>query len=411
MENYNGDEQVRLKAEPKKGKSLWLTSLVSGTVASIVTSSVFVFGGDFIDAEKNTVTESSQTAGAEQTESVEKNKSINTEKLSTSTDSNERADMVESASKSIVGVVNLQEMQNQNPFQQQSTESETVESGTGSGVIYKKDNGKAYIITNNHVIEGAKEVEISLYDGQKATATVVGADALTDLAVLTIDASVAPEGINFGDSDRMRPGEEVLAIGNPLGLDFSRSVTQGIVSATGRSISVDTSDGEWELDVLQTDAAINPGNSGGALINTAGEVIGINSLKISESGVEGLGFAIPSNDVIPIVTELIENGKITRPYLGVSLANTEELPQYYFQNVPEAAKSGVMVTGIETGSAAANGGLKQQDIIVEIDGTKISTSAELRKYLYTDKKIGDKVKVKVYRGNEEKTLTITLQNS
>ncbi|MBK5444702.1 MULTISPECIES: S1C family serine protease [Peribacillus] len=411
MENYNGDEQVRVKAEPKKGKSLWLTSLVSGTVASIVTSSVFVFGGDFIDAEKNTVTESSQTAGAEQTESVEKNKSINTEKLSTSTDSNERADMVESASKSIVGVVNLQEMQNQNPFQQQSTESETVESGTGSGVIYKKDNGKAYIITNNHVIEGAKEVEISLYDGQKATATVVGADALTDLAVLTIDASVAPEGINFGDSDRMRPGEEVLAIGNPLGLDFSRSVTQGIVSATGRSISVDTSDGEWELDVLQTDAAINPGNSGGALINTAGEVIGINSLKISESGVEGLGFAIPSNDVIPIVTELIENGKITRPYLGVSLANTEELPQYYLQNVPEAAKSGVMVTGIETGSAAANGGLKQQDIIVEIDGTKISTSAELRKHLYTDKKIGDKVKVKVYRGNEEKTLTITLQNS
>ena len=319
--------------------------------------------------------------------------------------------MVESASKSIVGVVNLQEMQNQNPFQQQSTESETVESGTGSGVIYKKANGKAYIITNNHVIEGAKEVEISLYDGQKATAAVVGADALTDLAVLTIDASVAPEGINFGDSDRMRPGEEVLAIGNPLGLDFSRSVTQGIVSATGRSISVDTSDGEWELDVLQTDAAINPGNSGGALINTAGEVIGINSLKISESGVEGLGFAIPSNDVIPIVTELIENGKITRPYLGVSLANTEELPQYYLQNVPEAAKSGVMVTGIETGSAAANGGLKQQDIIVEIDGTKISTSAELRKYLYTDKKIGDKVKVKVYRGNEEKTLTITLQNS
>lgn len=191
-----------------------------------------------------------------------------------------------------------------------------------------------------------------MYDGQKATATVVGADALTDLAVLTIDASVAPEGINFGDSDRMRPGEEVLAIGNPLGLDFSRSVTQGIVSATGRSISVDTSDGEWELDVLQTDAAINPGNSGGALINTAGEVIGINSLKISESGVEGLGFAIPSNDVIPIVTELIENGKITRPYLGVSLANTEELPQYYLQNVPEAAKSGVMVTGIETGSVS-----------------------------------------------------------
>ncbi|MEC0274985.1 S1C family serine protease [Peribacillus frigoritolerans] len=409
MENYNGEEQVRVNAERKKGKSLWITSLVSGTVASMVTSSVFLFGGDFIDQGKSSVNESTETAGIQQTDSVEKDKSVTAEKLSASTDSNDRAEMVESASKSIVGVVNLQEMQSQNPYQRQSTESETVESGTGSGVIYKKADGKAYIITNNHVIEGAKEVEISLYDGQKATAAVVGADALTDLAVLTIDSSKAPEGIKFGNSDSMRPGEEVLAIGNPLGLDFSRSVTQGIVSATGRTISVDTSDGEWALDVLQTDAAINPGNSGGALINTAGEVIGINSLKISENGVEGLGFAIPSNDVIPIVTELIENGKITRPYLGVSLASIDELPQHYIQNVPEAAESGVMVTSIEAGSAAANGGLKQQDIIVEIDGTKINTAAALRKYLYTDKKIGDKVKIKVYRGTEEKTVSITLQ--
>ncbi|KWW22284.1 peptidase S1 [Peribacillus simplex] len=410
MEDYNGNEQVRVKEERKKGKSLWKTSLVSGTVASMVTSSVFIFGGDFIDQGKKSVDDSAQTASVAQTERAEK-EGVTPQKLSTSTDSKDRANMVETASKSIVGVVNLQDTQNQSPFQQQSTESEKVETGTGSGVIYKKANGKAYIITNNHVIEGAKEVEISLYDGQKATAAVVGADALTDLAVLTIDASKAPDGIKFGNSDSMRPGEEVLAIGNPLGLDFSRSVTQGIVSATGRSISVDTSDGAWTLDVIQTDAAINPGNSGGALINTAGEVIGINSLKISESGVEGLGFAIPSNDVIPVVTELIENGKITRPYLGVSLASIEELPQYYLQDVPEAAKTGVMITSIEAGSAAEKGGLKQQDIIMEMDGTKISTAAELRKYLYTDKKIGDKVKVKVYRGKEEKTATITLQKS
>ncbi|WP_340372690.1 trypsin-like peptidase domain-containing protein [Peribacillus sp. FSL E2-0218] len=410
MEDYNGNEQVRVKEERKKGKSLWKTSLVSGTVASMVTSSVFIFGGDFIDQGKKSVDHSAQTASVAQTERAEK-EGVTPQKLSTSTDSKDRANMVETASKSIVGVVNLQDTQNQSPFQQQSTESEKVETGTGSGVIYKKANGKAYIITNNHVIEGAKEVEISLYDGQKATAAVVGADALTDLAVLTIDASKAPDGIKFGNSDSMRPGEEVLAIGNPLGLDFSRSVTQGIVSATGRSISVDTSDGAWTLDVIQTDAAINPGNSGGALINTAGEVIGINSLKISESGVEGLGFAIPSNDVIPVVTELIENGKITRPYLGVSLASIEELPQYYLQDVPEAAKTGVMITSIEAGSAAEKGGLKQQDIIMEMDGTKISTAAELRKYLYTDKKIGDKVKVKVYRGKEEKTATITLQKS
>ncbi|MFD9627557.1 S1C family serine protease [Peribacillus muralis] len=405
MEDYKSNEQVRMKQDGKKGKSLWMTSLVSGTIASVVTSSVFMFSGDFVDQGKNSVDDSAQTA------SVQKDGGVTPQKLSTSTDSKDRANMVESASKSIVGVVNLQENQNQNPFQQQSTENEKVETGTGSGVIYKKENGKAYIITNNHVIEGAKEVEISLYDGQKAKAAVVGADALTDLAVLTIDASKAPDGIKFGNSDSMRPGEEVLAIGNPLGLDFSRSVTQGIVSATGRSISVDTSDGAWALDVIQTDAAINPGNSGGALINTAGEVIGINSLKISESGVEGLGFAIPSNDVIPIVTELIDNGKITRPYLGVSLASIEELPQYYLQNVPEAAKTGVMITSIEAGSAAEKGGLKQQDIIMEIDGTKISTAAELRKYLYNDKKIGEKVKIKLYRGMKEKTVTITLQKS
>ncbi|MGE7782165.1 S1C family serine protease [Peribacillus sp. NPDC097264] len=403
MENYNDEGQVRVKDKPKKVKSHVFTGLVSGVVASLVTSSVFVFGGEFGDTEKEAVNETSQTAAVEQT--------VTPQKLSTSTDSNQRADMVETASKSIVGVVNFQETQSRYPLQQQSTENETVESGTGSGVIYKKDNGKAYIITNNHVIEGAKEVEISLYDGKKATAEVVGADALTDLAVLTIDDSIAPEAVSIGDSDSIRPGEEVLAIGNPLGLDFSRSVTQGIISATGRAISVDTSDGEWELDVLQTDAAINPGNSGGALINTAGEVIGINSLKISESGVEGLGFAIPSNEVIPIVKELIEKGKITRPYLGVSLTNTEELPQYYLQKMPEPAKAGVMVNSVEPGSAAADAGLQQQDIIVAIDGAKIGTAAELRKQLYKDKKIGDKVTFKIYRGAKEKTLTITLKGS
>ena len=286
--------------------------------------------------------------------------------------------------------------------------SEPVESGTGSGVIWKKENGKAYIITNNHVIEGATKVEISLYNGKKTTAKVVGADALTDLAVLTIDDSYVSQTLTFGDSDSIRPGDSALAIGNPLGLDFSRSVTQGIVSATNRSMTVDTSDGTWELNVIQTDAAINPGNSGGALINSSGEVIGINSMKISESGVEGLGFAIPSNDVIPIVNELIKNGKITRPYLGVSLTNVSEIPQYYLQNIPKAAQSGVMVTSIDNSSAAAKAGFQQQDIIVSVDGVNVSSGAELRKQLYS-KEIGDKVSFTVYRGTSKKTLTATLQ--
>ena len=220
--------------------------------------------------------------------------------------------------------------------------------------------------------------------------------------------SYVSQTLTFGDSDSIRPGDSALAIGNPLGLDFSRSVTQGIVSATNRSMTVDTSDGAWELNVIQTDAAINPGNSGGALINSSGEVIGINSMKISESGVEGLGFAIPSNDVIPIVNELIKNGKITRPYLGVSLANVNEIPQYYLQNIPEAAQSGVMVTSIENNSAAAKAGFQQQDIIVAVDGVKVSSGAELRKQLYS-KEIGDKVSFTVYRGTSKKTLTATLQ--
>ena len=273
----------------------------------------------------------------------------------------------------------------------------------------RKENGKAYIITNNHVIEGATKVEISLYDGKKTTAKVVGADALTDLAVLTIDESYASQVLAFGDSASIRPGDSVLAIGNPLGLDFSRSVTQGIVSATNRSMPVDTSDGEWELNVIQTDAAINPGNSGGALINTNGEVIGINSLKISESGVEGLGFAIPSNDVIPIAKELIKNGKIIRPHLGVSLANVAEMPEYYLQAVPKAAQSGVMVTGVEQKSAAAKAGFQQQDIIVDVDGVKVSSAAELRKQLYSKNKVGDQVSFTVYRGTTKKILKATLQ--
>ncbi|USK70727.1 S1C family serine protease [Peribacillus asahii] len=405
MEPFN-EEQVKQQIKVKKEKSPLVTSIISSTVAALITSSVFLFAGDYInkDQKQETDTVTTQTSNA------------NVQKVSTSNvDSDSIADIVENASKSIVGVVNYQESQTKNWFgepnaQAANGESETVESGTGSGVIWKKENGKAYIITNNHVIEGAAKVEISLYDGTKTKADVVGADALTDLAVLTIDASDAPAGLTFGDSDSVRPGESVLAIGNPLGLDFSRSVTQGIVSATDRTMSVDTPDGEWELNVLQTDAAINPGNSGGALINTSGEVVGINSMKISESGVEGLGFAIPSNDVIPIAEQLVKSGKITRPYLGVSLMNVSDIPQYYRQNVQNSVQPGVIITGVEANSAAAKAGFQQEDIIVAVDGVEVGTATEFRKQLYTEKKIGDKVSFTIYRGNDKKTITITLQS-
>ncbi|PLR79392.1 peptidase S1 [Bacillus sp. V3-13] len=316
------------------------------------------------------------------------------------------ADIVESSSKAIVGIVNLQEQQGYFANTQ-----ENAQRGSGSGVIFKKDKDSAYIVTNNHVIEGAEEIEISLYDGEKTTAELIGADALTDLAVLKMDAKYADSVIKFGDSSTLRPGDQVLAIGNPLGLDLSRTVTQGIVSAVDRSISVPTSAGEWDLNVIQTDAAINPGNSGGALINTQGEVIGINSLKISQNGVEGLGFAIPSNDLLPIVEEIIENGKVVRPYLGVGLADLEEIPRHYLQNVPESVNKGAIVANIDPDSAAAKAGLQVEDVIVAINDTEVTNSKDLRKYLYTNLKVGDKIELKVYQAGSLKTIPITLTSN
>src|SRR5690606_35813821 len=251
------------------------------------------------------------------------------------------ADIAEELAPSIVGVVKIQQVQ-QGFYQR----NQNIESGYGSGVIFKKDENYAYIITNNHVIEGAHEVEVSLYDGERTKAEVVGTDALTDLAVLTIDAELADKVAPFGDSSLLRPGDEVIAIGNPLGLEFSRTVTQGIISAVDRNITVSTSAGEWELTVLQTDAAINPGTSGGALINSRGEVIGINSLKISKEGVEGLGFAIPSNDVVPIAQELIEHGEVKRPYLGVLLADLTDIAQFYRQSLFGSLTEGVVIAEV-----------------------------------------------------------------
>jgi serine protease Do len=314
------------------------------------------------------------------------------------------ADTVEQLSKTIVGIENYQQRQS-NSFYGSSDSSQSIKSGTGSGVIFQKKNDIAYIVTNNHVVEGSSKLEVSLYNGEKVTGEIVGTDALTDLAVIKIDAKHVEATAQFGDSSSLRPGDQVYAIGNPLGLDLSRTVTQGIVSAINRSISVSTSAGNWETNVIQTDAAINPGNSGGALINPQGLVIGINSLKISENGVEGLGFAIPSNDVIPILNQLIENGKIERPYLGVGLADLEQIPEFYW---PSGVEGGVMITTVEDNSVAARAGLKVKDVIVSMNGTKVANSSELRKFLYTKVKNGDEIKMEVNRNGETTTITVQL---
>lgn len=313
------------------------------------------------------------------------------------------SDMIEQSSSAIVGVVKYQ--QDGNPFMQGG---EGQESGTGSGVIYKIEGDYAYVVTNNHVIENAQKIEVSLDNGEMVPAELIGQDALSDLAVLKIDAKYADNALPFGDSDALRAGDPVVAIGNPLGLDFSGTVTKGIVSAKERSVNVNTSAGEWALNVIQTDAAINPGNSGGALLNSAGEVIGINSLKIAKDGVEGIGFAIPSNDVIPLVEEMVKNGKIERPYLGISMVDLAQVSAQYKQFLPEQVAGGVIIANVDPNSAAGQAGIQSEDVITEINGTPIENAQALKRILYTDLKIGDEVTFTVYRGAEKQTITVSL---
>lgn len=404
-ENYHEPKQDATTIESnvnhnkkKPSRRLWRTvaSNVSiGVISSLLTLTMASYFGDPL-AHHNEIGSNDQY----------QSETLNVTATPTSTafrntEAKSIADIAEQLTPTIVGVVNIQKYQNSWTMQNESRET-----GAGSGVIFKKDERYGYIVTNNHVIEGANEVEISLYNGKTIKAEIVGADALTDLAVLRIDAKLVDRVASFGDSSKVRPGDEVIAIGNPLGLDFSRTVTRGIISATNRTISVKTSAGEWELDVIQTDAAINPGNSGGALINSQGEVIGINSLKIAETGVEGLGFAIPSNDVRTIIDQLIKNGSIKRPYIGVQLFNVSDMAKFYRQNVFGAIEKGIVVANVEPQSPADKAALRVNDVIVSINGNEVSTVSDFRKYLYRHVKPGDTIKIQYYRDGKKHTVAI-----
>jgi serine protease Do len=282
--------------------------------------------------------------------------------------------------------------------------------GLGSGVIFRISEGKARIVTNSHVVEGGNSYEIVLADKQRRSAQLVGRDALTDLAVLEVDAKGITAVAQFGDSDIIKAGQTAIAIGNPLGMDFAQTVTKGIISSPKRTVPTTVGkDGglEWEMDVIQTDAAINQGNSGGPLINIEGKVIGINSMKIAESGVEGLGFAIPINEAKPIIEMLISDHKVKRPYMGIT---PDDLQTYTkgleVLKLPEAVKKGVIV--VDAVGPAKEAGLKTQDVIIELDGNTVESSFELRKYLIYKKKIGDSLDITYYRSGKKAKLTLTL---
>ena len=269
--------------------------------------------------------------------------------------------------------------------------------GVGSGVIFRSDG---YIVTNNHVVSGAKEIIVSLADGRSLKGKLIGADEVTDLAVVKVDS----EGLSaaeFGDSDQIVVGEPAIAIGNPMGLEFQGSVTSGVISALNRTLDIS----DKRVKLLQTDAAINPGNSGGALVNADGQVIGINSAKVAANGIEGMGFSIPSNTVQAIIKELLDKGYVARPYLGVTVFDPTTAGRYGYQlNIDK----GVYIFRLTLGGPADKAGLQRGDIILQIGDKEVNSVSELRQQV-GEYKVGDSVKVTFDRNGSTRSADIVLE--
>lgn len=341
---------------------------------------------------------------------------------------NDTTKAVEKVREAVVSVINYQSNSSSNDLYMQmfggnldnntnnGSDSDFSIASEGSGVIYKKDGNSAYVVTNNHVVDGASQIEIMLSDGTKVVGELVGTDTYSDIAVVKIASDKVTTVAEFANSDKITVGETAIAIGSPLGTDYANSVTQGIVSSLSRTVTMTNDDGETiSTNAIQTDAAINPGNSGGALINIEGQVIGINSSKISstsDSGsgnsVEGMGFAIPANDVVKIINQLEANGKVIRPALGITMANLSDLSTTTISrlNIPTSVTSGIVVASVQSGMPA-EGVLKKYDVITAIDDKDVSSITDLQSVLYGHS-TGDSIKVTFYRGTDKKTETIKL---
>ena len=327
------------------------------------------------------------------------------------TSTSEAVDKVKNA---VVSVITYSDSSNQGLFEKEENSDSQI-SSEGSGVIYKKEGKYAYLVTNTHVINGAKKVDILLADGNKVPGEVVGSDVYSDIAVVRISADKAKAVAEFGDSNQLTVGETAIAIGSPLGTDYANSVTQGIISSQGRNVKLKADNGQnISTRALQTDAAINPGNSGGPLINIQGQVIGITSSKISNNGqtsVEGMGFAIPANDVVNIIKQLEEKGKVVRPALGIQMMDlsnlsTSDLSQL---KLPEKSSGGVLVRSTLENMPASDK-LQRYDVITKIDDTDIESTADLQSALYSHQ-INDTIKVTFYRDGKQQTTSIKLTKS
>ena len=395
----------------QKNNKFWIKVAVVGLIAGLIGGGLSLGIGNVVSGIREriamrTPAGSNKVGGT----SVAKNKAnLN----------NESTKAYKSVKDSVVSVINLQNRQSSSSiyslFGQSSGQSSSGKLQTvseGSGVIYKKSGGSAYIVTNNHVVSGSNALKVIMSNGKEVSAKIVGTDSTTDLAVLRISAANVKTVASFGNSNDIAAGQDVLAIGSPMGSEYANTVTKGIISAKNRTIRAKS--GAAATSVIQTDAAINSGNSGGPLINMAGQVIGINSMKLASdtngSNVEGMGFSIPSNEVVRIINQLVKNGKITRPSLGVGLIDLSSVSQDQQSSVlklPSRVTKGAVVMTITDGGAAKSAGIKKYDVITKIGNKSVTDVSSLRTALYKYK-VGQSAKVTYYRNGKAHTVTVKL---
>ncbi len=405
MKKYPYTESTDLivyNQKPKKNKKpkIWLTAVCSALAASVFTAGIFT-AGMYITSKNNMSALQQAPTNAAVTQQSSDSGSDGGEAQLTAYKNGKKVltvpEIAEQVGPSVVGVINKATIKQRyyDPFSgryfyyadNNNDAGETVEQGSGSGIIFRKDG---YIVTNQHVIDGASEISVILNTGEEFAAKLVGQDTKTDLAVLKIDpGSTNLTAATLGDSTAIQVGELAVAIGNPMGQEFSGSVTAGIISALNRTMTIESR----TYNLIQTDAAINSGNSGGALINQYGEVIGINSVKLSSTGIEGMGFAIAISEAKPIIDDLMSSGYVTgRPLVGINIKDTGY---------------GLFIESVVKGSGAEEAGLKMYDMIIEVDGQKVSSKQEVNE-IRDKKKAGDYLTFKILRDGETMEIQVRL---
>lgn len=285
--------------------------------------------------------------------------------------------------------------------------------GSGTGFVYKKDNETGYVITNNHVISGAGSIKVVNMNNETVEAKVLGSDEYEDIAVLAIDAKNVLAVAEIGSSEEASIGDTVFTVGSPVGSEYMGTVTKGILSGKDRTVDVNLDNGSaYVMQVLQTDAAINPGNSGGPICNINGEVIGVNSLKLVQDTIEGMGFAIPIELVMTSVDRLEKGESIVRPILGVETLDADNTYALYRNNIllNDDIKSGVVIVNVQDNTPASAAGLMKGDVILEIEGNEVSDSAHL-KYILYKYTVGDTIKLKYYRNNKIEEVSVKLNKA